>query len=749
MAWSSSNSTSYVALMAGMMIMGSQASATDVETDLVSVSAVEHITIIGSKKKAQDTAGAANYVGTEELEQFEYQDINRILRLVPGVNIEEEDGFGLRPNIGIRGTETDRSSNITLMEDGVLIAPAPYAAPSAYYFPVAGRIEAIEVMKGASAIRFGPRTTGGAINLISTTIPTEEFAGFLETRIGSFDGLTVHAGVGGTSDHFAYLVETFQSKSDGFKDLDGGGNTGYDIEDYTGKFRWNIDGTGGTDHHLEVKLSKTENDSNESYLGLSDADFAQTPYRRYAASALDNIKTDHEQVQLTHYIKLSDAVEVTTVGYRNDFYRDWFKLDDLDFGSGRFSPATLFGDPADCDVICQTALTNIRGEGISPDDAIQYRHNARDYYAQGIQTRVKWNFTTGSVGHLVEVSARYHADEEDRLQYREGFRIENGDLVLTSVGEPGSQANRVAKAEAWAFYVQDEVTTGKFKFVPGLRVEVIELSRFDYASTDPARTQGATGSRQNDLTVALPGLGVVYSTTESLSLIFGINKGFNAPGASSSQQVEAEESINYEAGLRYSTDNAFLELIGFYNDYSNLLGTCTASSGAGNCDPGDQFNGGKAKIRGLEVAGNIRFDLGDGFSLPVNANYTFTNAEFRSQFESDFFGDVVIGDKLPHVARHQGYASVGIENSKMSLVLSAQYTGDVRTVAGQGPIDVYEKVGARVVFDTAAYYQITENVRLFGEAQNLFDKTFEVSRRPYGLRPGLPRTVIGGISLTF
>jgi Fe(3+) dicitrate transport protein len=409
----------------------------------------------------------------------------------------------------------------------------------------------------------------------------------------------------------------------------------------------------------------------------------------------------------------------------------------------------LFGDPADCDVICQTALTNIRGEGISPDDAIQYRHNARDYYAQGIQTRVKWNFTTGSIGHLVEFSARYHQDEEDRLQNRENFRIENGDLVLTSVGAPGSQANRVAKANAWAFYVQDEITTGKFKFVPGLRVEVIELSRFDYASTDPERTQGATGMRENDLTVALPGLGVVYSATENLSMILGVNKGFNAPGASSRQQVEAEESINYEAGFRYISGMAFLELIGFYNDYSNLLGTCTASSGIGNCDPGDQFNGGEANIRGLEFAGNIRFDLGEGLSLPININYTFTDAEFRSQFDSDFFGDVIVGDKLPNVARHQGYVSAGVESAKMAVVVSAQYTGDVRTVAGRGSIDVFEKVGARVVFDAAAHYQVTENVRLFGEVQNLFDKTFEVSRRPYGLRPGLPRTIIGGISLTF
>jgi len=740
------SSTAFSALLIGVFVSFSPAVAVEADIDLI---VVEHITVIGSKTKARETAGAATHISKEDLEAFQYNDINRILRLVPGVNIEEEDGFGLRPNIGIRGTETDNSANITLMEDGVLIAPAPYAAPSAYYFPVAGRIEAVEVLKGASAIRFGPRTTGGAVNLISTSIPEDEFTGFAEARFGSFDTLTVHAGVGGSNDHFAYLIETFQSVSDGFKNLNGGGDTGFSIQDYTGKFRWNIDGSGGDNHSLELKLSKTNNDSNASYLGLTDADFADTPYRRYAASALDNIQTEHEQIQLSHYVKLGDGVELTTVAYYNDFYRDWFKLDDLNFGNGRFRPTELFGDPANCDADCNQALGFIRGGGVSPDDAIQYRHNARNYYAAGVQTRLNWRFETGSVKHNVEFSARYHQDEEDRLQNRENFRIENGTLVQTSVDPIGSQANREAKAKAWAFYLQDEIQTGRLKFVPGVRVEVIELSRLDYGSTDPDRLLGTTGTRENDLTVALPGLGVVYDASDNLSLILGVNKGFNAPGASSQQDVEAEESINYEAGFRYVGDNLLIELIGFYNDYSNLLGTCTASSGAGNCDPGDQFNGGEADIRGFEFAGNLTVDLGDGLSMPVNANYTYTDAEFGSQFDSDFFGDVLVGDKIPHVSRHQGYASVGVETTDAGVVFSAQYTGDVRTVAGSGDIDPFERVGSRVVFDIAAHYQITDNVRLFGEVENLFDTAFEVSRRPYGLRPGKPQALTAGLSVRF
>ncbi|MFL2707378.1 MAG: TonB-dependent receptor plug domain-containing protein, partial [Gammaproteobacteria bacterium] len=132
---------------------------------------VESVTIIGTKDDVKDLPGSGTVITNADLQKAMDTDIHKILSAVPGVYFRTEDGYGLRPNISIRGTSIDRSAKVTLMEDGILIAPAPYTSSSAYYFPTNGRINSVEVLKGPSSISQGPSTIGGAINLISTPIP--------------------------------------------------------------------------------------------------------------------------------------------------------------------------------------------------------------------------------------------------------------------------------------------------------------------------------------------------------------------------------------------------------------------------------------------------------------------------------------------------------------------------------------------------------------------------------------------------
>ena len=293
----------------------------------------------------KDIPGSVHYISPREIEKFSYTDINRTLRAVPGLNIQEEDGFGLRPNIGLRGTGVERSSKITVMEDGVLMAPAPYAAPAAYYFPTIGRMQAVEVLKGSSQIKHGPYTTGGAINLLSTQIP-REFSGRLHLFTGSFGSKNMHAYVGNSHEHFGYMVESFQYNSQGFKVLDNGGDTGFDKKDYLAKFRINTSADAKIYQSLTFKIGQAKEVSNETYLGLTERDYQATPYRRYAASQVDNMQTEQTQLSLTHVLRFSDNFSVTTTAYRSEFARNWYKLDKVKDENGNgIKIGTLLDQP--------------------------------------------------------------------------------------------------------------------------------------------------------------------------------------------------------------------------------------------------------------------------------------------------------------------------------------------------------------------------------------------------------------------
>ena len=121
---------------------------------------------------------------------------------IPGINIREEDGYGIFNNISMRGIDSARSLKITMMEDGVMSAPAPYSAPDAYYSPNVGRMSGIEVIKGSSSTKHGS-PVGGVINYLSTPIPTEEtfyykqlFGNYGEARSHAYYGnpMTSEAG---------------------------------------------------------------------------------------------------------------------------------------------------------------------------------------------------------------------------------------------------------------------------------------------------------------------------------------------------------------------------------------------------------------------------------------------------------------------------------------------------------------------------------------------------------------------------
>jgi Fe(3+) dicitrate transport protein len=698
----------------------------------------DRLLVLGLSDDLLELPGSAHRIDKLELEEQGHSDVHRILRTIPGVNIQEEDGFGLRPNIGLRGTGVERSQKVTLLEDGVLIAPAPYSAPAAYYSPTAGRMEGFEVRKGSSSVRQGPMTTGGAINYLSTAIPAQP-GGSAEVTGGSDGLLRGHLVLGGSGSRLGWMLEGFRLESDGFKQLDTGGPTGFELNDLLGKFRWSSSGNGGFYQALELKIGATEQTGHETYLGLTDEDFGRNPFRRYAGSEKDLLTSDHRQFRLTWLAQLSPSVDLTASLYDNEFSRNWYKLQSI----GGTNVGSVLDAPEDFG----RELGVLRGDLDSDGGELAVRANRRDYFSRGLQVVAGLN---GSGAHELEIGVRYHQDEEDRFQEEDLFAMLGGRLIQTAAGDPGSQSNRVGSARALALFATDTFTLGRWRLTPGVRYEAIDLTRRDFGKSDPDRDGASLKVTDNRVTELIPGLGVSFLASETTALFVGVHKGFAPPAPGSNEEVMAEQSTNYEAGVRHQASRLRAEVVGFYNDYDNLLGTDTLSSGGEGT--GDQFNGGASRVLGVEASLAYEVELKSGLAMPLRANYTLTRGEFLSSFETgfaDWAPAVEQGDQIPYLPEGQGFVGVGLRGLDWSVGVDATYNGEMRTTAGQGASEATERIDSNVVLDAAVSYRFLGRYRAFARVRNLADEVYVAARRPAGLRPGLPRTLLVGLSLDF
>ena len=689
-------------------------------------------TILGNKFVAKNRTGAAYYLSTEELAQFDYTDINRALSKISGINFYEEDGFGLRPNISIRGTSPERSSKIAIMEDGILISPAPYSASSAYYFPSVARMQAIEVLKGSSQIQYGPYTTGGAINFVSTEIP-EKFRGKISTSFGRFKTGQTHATIGNSSEKFGYMFEILNYNSDGFKSLNDDLNTGFDINEITSKIKF-VPKTPNIDQSFELKFHTYDEISNETYLGLTETDFQKNPYLRYPGSEKDKMSAEHKQYVLTHELFVNEKIKITSNFYENRFKRNWYKLDDVVHDNNSQKISKVISNPSQF----SEHLKILSGE-LDYENALKVKANNREYISRGIQTKIDyhWYGKNESFNDL-ELGIRIHYDEEDRFQWEDIYNINNGFMALESYGEKGSQGNRISFANSFASYIMYKYKFKGLTISPGLRYESIKLGRDDFGKSNPLRNIENLSTRENKVSVLIPGVGFNYTFSNNLSVFGGIHKGYSPPGSSDGQK--AEESVNSELGIRFSTKKLNGEIIAYRNDYSNLLGNDLAATGGfGEMDP---FNAGKALVNGFEVLLNISISK----YVPISFSYTLTDAKFLSSFGStqDIWGEVNNGDQIPYIPKHQFSSSLSYRISKLDINLNASYNGKFSTLANGT-----EEISSYLILDLSMKYRIKKDIFLKSKILNLLDKKYAVSKAPAGLRPGHPFGIYTGIEYRF
>jgi Fe(3+) dicitrate transport protein len=700
--------------------------------------------VIGLGEHALDhIPGSGRVVTKEDLERNHRFTINEALREVPGVNVRDEDGFGLRPNIGIRGLNPTRSTKIHIMEDGVPIMLLPYGDQSSYYFPPLFRFDRIEVLKGSGQLLFGPQSIGGVMNMI-TRMPSSTPQGNFQVTGGNLSYLNTHFDYGGMWGKSGYLVDYthYQGTSPRFfqnraKVDDATFKTVQELSDRT---------------TILAKFNYYREDSNLGYQGLTEQQWGQDAHH----SPFHNDKMDFRRigfhVAVNHMFTAS--LTSTTNFFGHYISRDWARqMIDTD------------GNPATAG---QQTGNNINATAQFALPSAGRFTNARKYWVYGVEPRFHLDHSLMGVKSEADFGVRYMSEESDRKQFLHNTSGTGTTCPTTQTGCLGEDTLRTTNAYAMFFQNRFHVTD-KITITPGFRVEHV-----NYDQIDRRANAGNGAFSKTHITEVLPGIGATYSPVKNYTLFAGVHRGFAPPQISDAIQsnvvvdLDAELSWNYEAGLRGQPAHWLgFETTLFRMDFQNQIISQALAGGGGATNT----NAGRTVHMGIEFGAKMDLlDLARGQNknedIILDVNYTWLGqAEFRGTRNSAITGNALLpgeaaifntsGNRLPYAPKNMLTAGLGYANrnwgfdGRVETQCISDMFGDDRNTHNPTPNGQRGIIRGWCVMNASVNQYVKPlNTTFFVTGKNLFDQLFMVDRTR-GIYPGLPLLVQAGAKWTF
>ena len=696
---------------------------------LIQIEASE-VTIIAQKDRLlSGVPGSAAYINPVELRRINSISGNEVFRKLPGLNVVDEEGIGLRANIGIRGLDPDRSANVLILEDGIPVQLNPYGEPELYYTPAMDRMSALEVVKGSGQIMFGPRTIGGVVNYITADPPAKQETK-LALRGGSGGFFGAQLGYGTTVGNAGLAVQYQYKRADQI------GVTGFDVHDLNGKFRFVL----SPKSVLGIKLQVYDETSNATYIGLTQSMFNRREYYPVMAPD-DQLKVRRYALSATHKYFISKNVKLTSIAYTYTISRNWRRQ----------------GFSSNPNAANQTGI--VWGDAPPPGGAVfmlnETLYRNRAFTVGGAETKLSWDYKLGRQRSQLDAGVRV-LSEQAREQEVLGKRpdAQSGSLVRDEV-RPGL---------AWSGFVQNKFTLNKqLSITAGLRVEDYGFNRNIYlykTSTGAYRDTSITAS--SHVTALIPGLGFNYNFSQKATVFGGLHKGFAPPAIKNSVSasgevfpLDAQESWNYELGIRsVLSPSVEAELTGFYMDFAKQVIPVSESSGGS----GSGFtNAGRTEHLGVEASVRIDFGklLGSRYSVYWQGNATYAQATYNSD---RFIGVDKInlnGSRLPYAPTWLSTQTIGfvapwnLEFQMSGTYVSSQFSNDLNTIepSSDGRIG---KIPAYYVADASLRYHIPAwQMSVSGSVKNLTDERYIASRRPQGIKVGIPQMFVLGLEKKF
>ena len=657
------------------------------EIELPSINVIDR-----QEGEASSIPGAIDIISPEEMEMIQPASLQDALKIVPGVNARDEEGYGAIPNIGIRGLSPNRSTKVLILEDGAPIQPSLFLSNASYYSPPVERISSIEVLKGATGLRYGPNTIGGVINYQSKT-PLKD--GIVKGKLGShgYRLLELEAGTSSEQKSMGGGINLITSEANGFR------NNGYRMNDILVKGGMAI----GQSQWLGLKLTRYENEINTSYVGLRPDEFIHTPTKNPAPD--DQFLSNRTSFDINHELEIDTSTKLKTLMYWSQLERNFWRRD----VASKTRQGTSFVD-------CGGTAYCVTGRN-------------RNFDMLGIDSRLFTNYQAFGIQNESEIGIRLHSETMSNKTERSnaGPRARTG--VIT-----GNENN---DAKAVALYLQNRfLFTDQFAVTPGVRVE-------SYRQNRKNEMNGVQGQANN--TELVPGIGATWQLAPELQLYSSVYKGF-APAMISAaisgdgvdQKLDAERSMNIEFGFRGQAQKWTYEGAAFRMDFSNQIVNQALSGGI------SKTNGGQSLHQGAE--GALGYAITSAWSVLANATYIPV-----AEFKGGTLGP--IGNRIPYTPKLTGnlglnYSKDGLKSFLNAYHVSSQYADSVNTVeeSNDGTKGI---IPAFTTLNWSIVYSPQKDLKLFGVVRNLFDKKFISGRSPDGIFPGAERNFELGLAYQF
>ncbi len=671
------------------------------------------IEVVGDRRENRVAEGTAEVLDQSVIVSGRALTVNEALRKVPGVTVRDEEGFGLRPNIGIRGSNPTRSTKVLLLEDGLPAMYAPYGDNASYYHAPIQRYERIEILKGAGLLRFGPQTIHGAINYITPT-PPEEFSGHVQLSAGTRGYGAVHASVGGSG----MLVDFGYKRGDGARD-----NTQLEQGDLFAKYQKQLN-----DHHaIALRANLLQERSQVGYTGITDAEYANFG-AQYNPFGNDNFDIERTAVSVSHAWTPAETLKLLTSAYYSGFERDWWRQSS---NTGDTQCGSAFRD------------ARFRGLTVNPDACASIQGRLRNYYTRGVDSRLSLGRTLFGTGGSSEIGVRWHEEKQIRYQ-RNGSnpQVQDGALV----------ENNLRTAEALSAYVSTTFDFGAIRLTPIVRHE-----RVDFARSNRLAGGSSGKDRVRETTW---GMAAAWTLDEAIEVYASAHEGFAPPrvedliaGNGTSTAVDAERSLNLEAGLRARWNEIDVQAAAFSTDFDNQV---VVGSIAGGSTPLAQ---GETRYAGLELALGYNRDVLTARDGRIYANAALTwlpTADQESVLRRVDTGAAangsVAGNRLPYAPELTSTFRIGYIKGPWDGSVELQHVGrqyadfanlryPVANGDGQfGELDGYAVWSAALNWDPGVTgWSAFVTVKNLGGREYIVDRT-------RGLLFGSPRQFVVGAS---